>query len=130
MTKYSEKYLWQSYFEFVGYLVLVGKLKSDNGKRFRSDNNFFDPTFPRLPRRFQLITNCLFPAKDDNIQDWINSKNDNFINNFLNHKLYTEDDWVLLSSSITQEGKDNDTRINLWLSSFLIPVEMLHLTVR
>jgi hypothetical protein len=65
----------------------------------------------------------LFPAKDDNIQDWINSKDDNFISNFLIHKLYTEDDWVLLSLSIAQEGKDNDTRINLLLSSFLIPEE-------
>lgn len=121
LTKYSEKYLWQSYFEFVGYLVLNGKLKSDNGKRFRSDNNFFDPTFPKLLPRFHLITNCLFPANDDNVQEWINSKNDNIVNNFLIHKLYTEEDWVLLSLSITQEGKENDTRISLWLSSFLIP---------
>jgi hypothetical protein len=121
LTKYSEKYLWQSYFEFVGHLVLDGKLKSDNGKRFRSHDNFFDPTFPRLTNRFQLITDCLFPAKDDNIQDWINSENDNLVNSFLVHKLYTEDDWVLLSLSITQEGKENDTRINLCLSSFLIP---------
>lgn len=125
LTKYLEKYLWQSYFEFVGYLVLEGKLKSDNGKRFRSDYNFFDPTFPRLPRRFQLITDCLFPAKDDNIQDWINSQNDNLVNNFLTHKLYSEDDWVLLSLSITQEGKHNDTRINIWLNSFLIPEEKI-----
>ncbi len=121
LTKYSEKYLWQSYFEFVGYLVLRGKLKSNNGKRFRSDDNFFDPTFPRLPRRFQLIADCLFPAKDDNIQEWINSDNDYLVNNYLIHKLYTDEDWVLLSLSITQEGKDNDTRISLWLNSFLIP---------
>ncbi|WP_458628675.1 hypothetical protein [Winogradskyella sp. PC D3.3] len=120
LVKYSEKYLWQSYFEFVGYLVLDGRLKSVDGKRFRSSDNFFDPTFPRLPRKFQLITNCLFPAKDDNIQDWINSEDDNFVDEFLIHNLYTDDEWVLLSLSITQEG-NNDTRINVYLNSFLIP---------
>jgi hypothetical protein len=120
LIKYSEKYLWQSYFEFVGYLVLDGRLKSEDGKRFRSSDNFFDPTFPRLPRRFQLITSCLFPAKGDNIQDWINSEDDNLVDEFLVHNLYTDDEWVLLSLSVTQEG-NNDTRINVYLSSFLIP---------
>ncbi len=124
LIKYSEKYLWQSYFEFVGYLVLDGRLKSDDGKRFRSNDNFFDPTFPKLPRKFQLITDCLFPEKDDNIQDWINSEDDNFVDEFLIHKLYTEDEWVLLSLNITQEG-NNDTRINVWLSSFLISKESI-----
>lgn len=120
LIKYSEKYLWQSYFEFVGYLVLDGRLRSEDGKRFRSIDNFFDPTFPRLPRKFQLITNCLFPAKGDNIQDWINSEDDNFVDEFLIHNLYTDEEWVLLSLSITQEG-NNDTRTNVYLSSFLIP---------
>lgn len=120
LIKYSEKYLWQSYFEFVGYLVLDGCLKSEDGKRFRSSDNFFDPTFPRLPRKFQLITSCLFPAKGDNIQDWINSEDDSLVDEFLIHNLFTDDEWVLLSLSITQEG-NNDTRINVYLSSFLIP---------
>lgn len=120
LIKYSEKYLWQSYFEFVGYLFLDGRLKSENGKRFRSSDNFFDPTFPRLPRKFQLFTDCLFPAEGDNIQDWINSDKDNLINEFLIHNLYTDDEWVLLSLSITQEG-NNDTRINVYLTSFFIP---------
>ncbi|SHI85891.1 NACHT domain-containing protein [Pseudozobellia thermophila] len=120
LIKYSEKYLWQSYFELVGYLVLDGRLKSEDGKRFRSSDNFFDPTFPRLPRKFQLITSCLFPTKGDNIQDWINSEDDNLVDEFLIHDLYTDDEWVLLSLSMTQEG-NNDTRINVHLSSFLIP---------
>lgn len=131
LIKYSEKYLWQSYFEFVGYLVLDGRLKSEDGKRFRSSDNFFDPTFPRLPRKFQLITSCLFPAKGDDIQDWINSEDDNLVDEFLIHHLYTDDEWVLLSLSTTQEG-NNDTRINVYLSSFLIPgddIEHLERTI-
>ena len=120
LIKYSEKYLWQSYFEFVGYLVLEGLLISEDGKRFRSDDNFFDPTFPRLPRKFQLVTNCFFPAKEDNVQSWINSKDDNFLDDFLIHNLYTQDEWVLLSLNIAQNG-GNDTRIYLLLSSHLIP---------
>lgn len=119
LIKYSEKYLWQSYFEFVGYLVLDGRLKSEDGKRFRSSDNFFDPTFPKLPRKFQLITNCLFPTIDENIQDWINSENYNLVDEFLIHNLYSDDEWILLSLDLTQEG-NNDTRINIWLSSFLI----------
>lgn len=132
LIKYSEKYLWQSYFELVGYLVLEGRLKAEEGKRFRSSDNFFDPTFPRLPRKFQLITNCLFPAKDDNIQDWINSGDDNFVDEFLIHNLYTDDEWVLLSLRINQEGS-NDTRINLYLNSFLIhddDIENLKSTIK
>ena len=105
---------------------------SEDGKRFRSSDNFFDPTFPRLPRKFQLITNCLFPAEGDNIQDWINSEDDNFVDEFLIHNLYTDDEWVLLSLSITQKG-NNDTRTNVYLSSFLIPgddIENLESTVK
>src|SRR5690606_19586899 len=39
---------------------------------------------------------------------------------YLIHNLYTDDEWVLLSLGITQEG-DNYTRINVNLSSYLLP---------
>ncbi len=122
---YPEKYLWQVYLEFTGYLVLTGKLKPDYHKRYRSDNNFFDPTFPRLPQKFQLISDCFFPPKDGDIQKWINSDSNNFVDDFLVHNLYTNCDWVLLSLSLGQEGKENATRINIYLSGFLITQERI-----
>lgn len=120
LIKYSEKYLWQSYFEFVGYLVLSGKLKPNNGKRYRSSDNFFDPTFPKLPSKFQLVAECMFPAKDYDIQAWINSDNDNLVDDYLIHKLYTNEDWVLLYLNIDQDGKENDTRISVLLKSYIV----------
>lgn len=120
LVKYPEKYLWQVYLEFTGYLVLTGKLKPEYYSRYRSDNNFFDPTFPKLPQKFQLISDCFFPPKESDVQKWINSDSNKIIDDFIIHNLYTDSDWVLLSLSLGQEGKENDTRINIYLSSFLI----------
>jgi hypothetical protein len=125
LVKYPEKYLWQAFLEFTGYLVLTGKLKPEYYKRYRSDNNFFDPTFPRLPQKFQLISDCFFPPKDANIQKWINSDSNKIVDDFIVHNLYTQSDWVLLSLSLGQEGKENDTRINIYLTSFLIAKERI-----
>jgi len=121
LTLYSEKYLWQSYHEFVGYLVLSRKLKSKDKNRYRNDYNFFDPTFPRLPQRFQLITECFFPTESNDIQEWINSEKENYIDDFLLHNLFTNSEWILLSATVNQAGNGNDTRFNLSLYSFLIP---------
>ncbi|MEC5395262.1 hypothetical protein [Bergeyella sp. RCAD1439] len=117
---YAEKYLWQSYFEFVGYLFLENKLNSDDENRYRCLDIYFDPAFPRLPSRNQIIPECFFPEKDADIQEWINSENQNFIDKYYIHKIFTNDDWVLLSASINQEGKENDTRFNLYANAFLI----------
>jgi hypothetical protein len=125
LTIYPEKYLWQSYYELVGYLVLSRKLKSEDKYRYRCDYNYFDPTFPRLPQRFQIVTECFFPSRKDNIQDWINSDKQDFIDSFLIHNLNTEFDWILLSADITQEGNENDTRFQLSLDSFLIPINKI-----
>ena len=79
---YSEKYLWQSYYEFVGYLVLTKKIKSKNDLRYRCEDLFFDPTFPKLPRRFQIITNCLFPREEEDVQKWINSNKKKYLDDY------------------------------------------------
>ncbi len=120
LITYSEKYLWQSYLEFVGFLVLSGKLVSDYSTRFRCDYNFFDPTFPLLPKKFQLITNCFCPSESDNVQDWINLEEDNFINSFFINNLYTKDDWVLASLDISQKERSNNTRFHLTVDGFFI----------
>jgi len=121
LTTYQEKYLWQSYYEFVGFLVLGKKLKPENKIRYRSDYNFFDPTFPRMPEKFQIVKECFFPSNDENVQEWINSDKSDYLDEFLTHHLYTGDEWVLLSLSITQAGEKNDTRVNLYIDSYLIP---------
>lgn len=121
LTVYPEKYLWQAYYELVGFLVLTNKLKPKDTHRYRNEYNFFDPTFPRLPKRFQIVTECFFPSDGENVQEWINSDRIDFIDDLLVHNLYTKTEWVLLSLNITQEGRKNDTRINLSLHSFLIP---------
>lgn len=117
---YAEKYLWQSYFEFVGYLFLENELNSEDENRYRCLEIYFDPTFPKLPSRNQVIADCFFPVKYGDIQEWINSENQNFIDKYYIHKIFTNDEWVLLSASINQEGKENDTRFNLYTTAFLI----------
>lgn len=123
LITYPEKYLWQSYYELVGYLVISGKLKSEDNKRYRCHYNFFDPTFPRLRHRYQIITECFLPSKNDNVQKWINDKNQDFIDKYIIQDLNTEQKWVLLSADITQAGNENDTRFNLSLDSLLLPKE-------
>lgn len=117
---YAEKYLWQAYFEFAGYLLLENKLNSEDDNRYKCLDIYFDPTFPKLPLRNQVIADCFFPLKDGNIQEWINSENQNFIDKYYIHKIFTNDEWVLLSASINQEGKGNDTRFDLYTTAYLI----------
>lgn len=123
VKSYAEKYLWQSYFEFVGHLYLESKLKSEDKNRYRCLELRYDPTFPKLPTRNQLIADCFFPAKDEDVQNWINCEKNDFIDHYYTHKLYTENEWILLSASLHQEGKENDTRFNLYVTAFLVPSE-------
>lgn len=124
LTLYQEKYLWQSYFEFVGYLVLTKKIKSENNFRYRTDYNFFDPTFPKLPQRFQLINECFCPSNNENVQNWIDSDYDRFIYKYIKSDLYIKNtEWILLSLDLEQKNENNDTRIHIHLKSFLVPKE-------
>lgn len=120
LTLYSEKYLWQSYYEFVGYLFLTNKLISNSTCRYRCDDLFFDPTFPRLPKKFQIINSCYFPSESDDVQSWINSKSLDSLKRFLIHDLFTDKEWVLLSLYLVQEGKSNNTRVEFFIDSYLI----------
>ncbi|CEJ70106.1 hypothetical protein BN1195_02410 [Chryseobacterium oranimense G311] len=116
---YAEKYLWQSYFEFVGYVFLDDRLKSDDKNRYRCLDVRYDPTFPRRPVRNQIIANCFFPSSKEEVQEWIDSDDNDFIDSYYIHKLFTNEEWVLLSASINQKGKENDTQFNLFTHSFL-----------
>jgi len=119
LTYYSEKYLWQSYYELVGYLVLTKKLRSENKNRYRCEDLFFDPTFPKLPEQFQIVNNCFFPSDKDDVQLWINSNKNDYLKDFFIHDLNTNKKWVLLSLHLVQDGESNNTRIEFYINSFL-----------
>jgi hypothetical protein len=78
-----------------------------------------------MPQRFQIITECFFPSKNDNVQEWINCKNQNYIEKYIVQDLNTDKKWILLSADITQVGNETDTRFNLSAESFLIPKNKL-----
>ncbi|MCP1298733.1 hypothetical protein NK356_06115 [Chryseobacterium sp. S0630] len=120
---YSEKYLWQAYFEFIGYLFLENRLTSEDKNRYRCLDLYYDPGFPRLPKRNQIIADCFFPPKEGDVQGWINSEDQNFIDSYYIHHLFSDEEWVLMSASISQKGKENDTRFDLSLHAYLIPNE-------
>lgn len=120
--EYQEKYLWQSYYEFVGYLRLIGSIRKEKEMpRFRSNEIIFDPTFPKLPKKFQLITKVFFPKLETEIQEWIKEQKANYISEYYCHNLYTESDWVLLAANMNQVDERTDIRWQLYLDTFLIP---------
>lgn len=121
-SEYAKKYLWQSYYEFTGYLFLTKNIKDDEDfPRYRSSYTVFDPTFPRMPKRFQLIPESFLPEAVGKVQSWIKQSNTNAINAYYQHSLYSKDEWVMLTASINQQGEVTNARWQVYLDAFLIP---------
>jgi len=104
---YLFKYLWTSYYEFIGFLTLNNFIEKENHSLFRFNNIMIDPTFPQLPPKIQLVNDCFLPSYNENVQDWINNNKNDYFENIYCTTLADEgyEDWVLISAHSTQ--KDN-----------------------
>ncbi len=109
---YLFKYLWTSYYEFVGYLTLNNFIEKENQEFFRFDDIMIDPTFPQLPPKIQLVNDCFLPSYNENVQDWINSNKNDYFEHIYCTTLADESDeeWVLINAYSTQ--KDDNKHYN------------------
>lgn len=109
---YLFKYLWTSYYEFIGHLTLNNLIKKENQSLFRFEDIMIDPTFPQLPSKIQLVNDCFLPSYNENVQDWVNSDKSDYFDNIYCTTLIDEGDeeWILLNAHSTQ--KDDNKYYN------------------
>ncbi|GHU98883.1 hypothetical protein FACS1894159_02050 [Bacteroidia bacterium] len=118
---YLYKYLWSSYYEFIGYLIMNNFIEKENQSLFRINDIMIDPSFPQLPPKFQLVNDCFLPAYNESVQDWLNSGKSDYYENIYCTNLIGEDndEWVLLKAYCTQKDE------NKYYNQIVISVDTL-----
>lgn len=117
---YLFKYLWTSYYEFIGYLILNNSIEKENQSFFRFNDIMIDPTFPQLPPKIQLVNDCFLPSYNENIQDWINSDKSDYFENIYSTTLVDEsnEEWILLNAHSTQkDDKKYSNQISIFVDA-------------
>jgi hypothetical protein len=117
---YLFKYLWTSYYEFIGYLTLNNLIKKENQSLFRINDIMIDPAFPQLPPKIQLVNDCFLPSYNENVQDWINSGRSDYFENIYCTVLADEGDeeWILLNAHSTQkDDKKYYNKISIFIDA-------------
>jgi len=119
VTEYSQKYLSIAYMELAGFLMINNQISPQFENTFRFDYLFFDPTFPKLPNKEQLINDCFLPFSED-IQSWILADTPNLLRNYyLTIPVFEKSQMVLLFGSINQKNEDDKTRISIFIDSYV-----------
>jgi hypothetical protein len=123
VERYGKKYSWVAFFELYGYFIINRLVKPEYENTYRVSSVDIDPTFPRKPPKMQLVTDCFFPAYDEDIQEWINSEKNNYLRDIYVSKFDgNRQDWILLNAYLKQKG-NNDTRIDIFLTALLVDRE-------
>ncbi|RWU10651.1 NACHT domain-containing protein [Pedobacter chitinilyticus] len=122
---YREKYLWLAYHDLTGRLFLDGKLKKEYGHRFRPDYLVFDPSFPVLPKKFQLITDSFLPRDASTLSSWLEDKGEAIIDDFYSAILDDGEEWLLISAEVKQKSSELNADFYLGIQSFLIDMPMI-----
>ncbi len=123
LQTYAEKYSLIAFKELYGYNIIRGySLNFNDSKGFRVPVSDIDPTFPRLPRKRQLITCCFTPTKTETVQEWINKDAGSFLESH-----YARDDleskgqkWIMLYGQLRQQTLEK-SHINIDVFTYLIP---------
>jgi hypothetical protein len=115
---YRFKYIWTSYYEFIGYLLINKAIKKENHSIFRINDIFIDPTFSQQPPKMQLINDCFLPSYGENVQDWVNNERDDYFNEIYSTKLPEEDnnDWILLKAYCNQINNEHKNKSEIYIS--------------
>ncbi len=93
---------------------------------FRSDEIFFDPTFPILPPKTQLINQCFLPNYNEDIQEWILKDEDFLRDIYQTIPVWANDKMVLLFAFMEQENNDINTRIYIHINSYICYSKIKH----
>lgn len=117
---YLFKYLWTSYYEFVGYLILNNLIEKENQSFFRFDDIMIDPSFPQLPPKIQLVNDCFLPSYNENVQDWISDDKNDYFEDIYCTTLADEgnEEWILLNAHSTQkDDKKYSNKISIFIDA-------------
>ncbi len=120
VIKYAEKYLYIAFMELAGFLMLNKQIEPEFNNSFRYNRIIFDPTFPEIKLKTQLLNDCFLPSYNENIQDWILKDSSNLLQNiYITTPIFENSEMVLLYASIKQENKENNTYTIIDVNSFL-----------
>ena len=121
IERYGKKYSWIAFFELYGQFVLKGIVETEAPNSFRVSSIDIDPTFPVLPKKEQLVTNCFLPRADEDIQAWVNRPE-----KILFREIYSlrvqEEKWVLLNCRHHQQST-KDIHIDINVDAIQLPKE-------
>ena len=120
VISYAQKYLDIAYLEFAGYMMINQQLTPERTNTFRFSYINFDPTFPQLPRKLQLLNENFLPKYNDDIQEWILQDDSELLNDiYVTQSPFMKKEMILLYSGIIQENQEDKTRISIAVNAFL-----------
>lgn len=125
VTKYAEKYLNTSYLELAGFLMLNDQIKPEYKNTFRFSYVFFDPTFPVIANKTQIINDCFLPAYNEDIQEWVIKDSSELLNEiYITVPFFEKTEMVLLYASLNQKNDDNHTYITIHLNTYVFKAKL------
>lgn len=120
VIKYSEKYLYTTFLELAGFLMLNNQIKPEYKDTLRFSYIFFDPTFPVIKNRTQIINDCFLPAFNEDIQNWVLKDPSELIKKlYITIPFFENSEMVLLYATLNQKNEDNNTYITVHLNTYL-----------
>lgn len=125
VIKYGEKFLYFSYLELAGFLLLNNQIKPEYKNTFRFSYIFFDPTFPLVKNRTQIINDCFLPAFNEDIQKWVLKDPSLILTKlYITIPYFENSEMVLLYASLNQKNDDNDTYITIHLNTYVFESQL------
>lgn len=125
VTKYDDKYLNTTYLELAGFLMLNGQIKPEYKNTFRFSYVFFDPTFPVIANKTQIINDCFLPAYNEEIQDWVIKDSSGLLTEiYITIPFFENTEMVLLYASLKQKDDENATYITLHLNTYVFEANL------
>jgi hypothetical protein len=125
IVNYSLKYLSMSFLELAGYLMINGQIKPEFDRSLRFEYVFYDPTFPELPSKIQILNECFLPAYNQDIQEWVLQDSSGLLDNIYSTvPVFEEREMILISASLNQKDESNKTRLFIDVNSYISKNEM------
>ncbi|SFF60840.1 NACHT domain-containing protein [Sunxiuqinia elliptica] len=120
VIKYGEKYLYYTYLELAGFLMLNNQIKPEYKNTLRFSYVFFDPTFPVVKNRTQVINDCFLPAFNEDIQNWVLKDPSPLLHRlYITIPYFENSEMVLIYASLNQKDDDSKTYITVHINTYL-----------